>query len=88
MRRTGNDVLAPRLKLAGGDLANFSAFISEKWRANDWMWGRMDAVKSMVDIVTSRDRLPTPEVAFEAIRGAVAGRSRSETHRASSSWRG
>ena len=72
MRRTGNDVLAPRLKLAGGDLANFSAFISEKWRANDWMWGRMDAVKSMVDIVTSRDRLPTPEVAFEAIRGAVA----------------
>ncbi len=72
MRRTGNDALAPRLKLAGGDLANFSAFISEKWRANDWMWGRMDAVKSMVDIVTSRDRLPAPEVAFEAIRDAVA----------------
>ncbi len=72
MRRTGTDVLAPRLKLAGGDLANFSAFISEKWRANDWMWGRMDAVKSMVDIVTSRDRLPTPDVAFAAIQGAVS----------------
>jgi patatin-related protein len=36
------------LKLAGNELANFSAFLLERWRANDWMWGRMDAVPSLV----------------------------------------
>src|SRR6185312_4527409 len=40
-------------KLAGASLGNFSAFISERWRANDWMWGRLDAAKSIVDVTTT-----------------------------------
>lgn len=44
-------------KLAGASLGNFSAFISERWRANDWMWGRLDAAKSLVDVTTTKGRL-------------------------------
>ena len=44
-------------KLAGASLGNFSAFISERWRANDWMWGRLDAAKSIVDVTTTKGRL-------------------------------
>lgn len=61
-----------KLKLSGSDLANFSAFISQKWRANDWMWGRLDAAKSMVDVVCGGDRLPAdPEYALAVIEAAV-----------------
>ncbi|MEO5902016.1 MAG: patatin-like protein [Ilumatobacteraceae bacterium] len=62
-RFTTADLVAPHgavpaaSKLAGVSLANFSAFISERWRANDWMWGRLDAAKSIVDVVTSKGRL-------------------------------
>lgn len=38
-------------KLAGNDVANFAAFYRRSWRANDWMWGRVDAAKSIVDLV-------------------------------------
>ena len=37
------------LKLAGNKLANFSAFLVPEWRANDWLWGRLDAVPTLVD---------------------------------------
>jgi patatin-related protein len=37
------------LKLAGNELANFSAFLVAEWRANDWLWGRLDAVPTLVD---------------------------------------
>lgn len=39
------------LKLAGNELANFSAFLLSHWRANDWLWGRLDAVPTMVDLL-------------------------------------
>ena len=39
------------LKLAGNELANFSAFLLAHWRANDWLWGRLDAVPTMVDLL-------------------------------------
>ncbi|MGY1701239.1 patatin-like protein [Geodermatophilus sp. SYSU D00766] len=50
-------------KLAGNQLGNFGAFLSARWRANDWTWGRLDAARSLVDIVTQprasdEDRLP------------------------------
>ncbi|MEO5724430.1 MAG: DUF3376 domain-containing protein, partial [Ilumatobacteraceae bacterium] len=51
------DSLPARTKLAGSDLANFSAFLSQRWRANDWMWGRLDAAKSTVDMITSPGRM-------------------------------
>ncbi|SES75332.1 patatin-like protein [Geodermatophilus poikilotrophus] len=39
-------------KLAGNQLRNFAAFLSARWRLNDWTWGRLDAACSLVDIVT------------------------------------
>jgi predicted acylesterase/phospholipase RssA len=64
--------VAPRMKLAGSDLANFSAFISQRWRANDWMWGRLDAAKSIVDVVTARGRLGNdPDTQHAAVAAIV-----------------
>lgn len=40
--------LTARDKLAGNELANFAAFLSATWRANDWMWGRLDAASILV----------------------------------------
>jgi patatin-related protein len=45
------------LKLAGNELSNFSAFLREEWRANDWMWGRMDAVPTLVDLMVTPSSL-------------------------------
>ncbi len=39
-------------KLAGNQLANFAAFLSARWRLNDWIWGRLDAARSLIEIVT------------------------------------
>ena len=59
-------------KLAGSDLGNFSAFISQRWRANDWMWGRLDAAKSIVDLVTSTERLGNDvDAAFDSIESVM-----------------
>jgi patatin-related protein len=44
-------------KLAGGQLGNFTAFMSGRWRQNDWMWGEMDAAKSLLDIVLDPEQL-------------------------------
>jgi patatin-related protein len=46
-----------RDKLCGNELGNFAAFLSARWRINDWMWGRLDAVKSIVDLLIRPERL-------------------------------
>ncbi|SHG35247.1 patatin-related protein [Streptoalloteichus hindustanus] len=51
------DRLTPEEKLCGVDMGNFAAFCSGAWRANDWMWGRLDAVTSLVALLTDPDRL-------------------------------
>jgi hypothetical protein len=38
-------------KLAGNELKNFAAFYKASWRANDWMWGRLDAATSLMDLL-------------------------------------
>jgi hypothetical protein len=50
-RRTGGE------KLAGLQLSHFGAFYKRSWRANDWMWGRLDAVGSLLRIVMDPARL-------------------------------
>ncbi|WP_395310835.1 patatin-like protein [Mycobacterium sp. AMU20-3851] len=35
-------------KLAGMSLNRFGAFLKRSWRANDWIWGRLDAIKLMM----------------------------------------
>ncbi|SDJ70964.1 patatin-related protein [Actinopolyspora mzabensis] len=44
-------------KVRGSGLGNFGAFLSAKWRANDWMWGRLDAVAGLVPMLIEPDRL-------------------------------
>ena len=41
----------PDDKLAGVELAHFGAFLKRSWRANDWMWGRLDAAERLVRLV-------------------------------------
>ena len=42
---------APIDKLAGVELAHFGAFLKRSWRANDWMWGRLDAAERLVRLL-------------------------------------
>jgi patatin-related protein len=44
-------------KLAGLQLHHFGAFYKQSWRANDWLWGRLDGATRLVQIVLSPARL-------------------------------
>ena len=44
-------------KVRGGDLGNFGAFLSARWRANDWMWGRLDAASALTELLVAPQRL-------------------------------
>jgi len=41
----------PREKLAGVELAHFGAFLKGSWRANDWLWGRLDAAQRLLRLL-------------------------------------
>jgi patatin-related protein len=59
----------PDDKLAGMSLNRFGAILKRSWRANDWIWGRLDAVKLLMLILltpanlrsSSRGRPVSPE---------------------------
>jgi len=40
----GHPSITPDDKLAGMKLGHFGAFVKRSWRANDWLWGRVDGV--------------------------------------------
>lgn len=42
-------------KVAGAQLGHFAGFLKASWRANDWMWGRMDGSSHLVDLLLSPD---------------------------------
>ena len=39
--------------LQGADFANFGAFLSRSARENDYLWGRLDAIDRLFDILAS-----------------------------------
>ena len=41
----------PKAKLAGVELAHFGAFLKGSWRANDWLWGRLDAAQRLLRLL-------------------------------------
>jgi patatin-related protein len=49
--------LRPSDKLCGDELGNCAAFLSAKWRANDWTWGRLDAASTLVSLLLDPERL-------------------------------
>ena len=65
------------LKLAGNELANFSAFLRDNWRANDWMWGRLDAVPTLIDLMVTPGAIlrgaATHAERLSAIRQMIVG---------------
>ena len=40
----------PRDKLAGRTLMSFGAFLDERWRRNDMLWGRLDGAERLITI--------------------------------------
>jgi hypothetical protein len=42
---------SPRDKLTGVNLGHFAGFYRRSWRANDFMWGRLDAAARVVEIM-------------------------------------
>ena len=56
-------------KLTGMRLAHFAAFYKPSWRANDWMWGRLDAAGWLAQLLLDPSRLA---LAFPGGDGAAA----------------
>lgn len=46
-------------KLAGEELGHFGAFLKRSWRANDWLWGRLDASTFLFEVVACSGVAPT-----------------------------
>jgi patatin-related protein len=44
-------------KVAGIQLGHFGSFYKSSWRANDWMWGRMDGVMRLTQVLLNPARL-------------------------------
>jgi patatin-related protein len=72
----GSGGLSVEVKLAGNESANFSAFLRKDWRNNDWMWGRLDAVPTLVDLLLTSENftrgLSAGDTA-DSVRDLVAG---------------
>jgi hypothetical protein len=49
----------PREKLTGRALGHFAGFYRRSWRANDFMWGRLDAAARIVDLLVDPERAAT-----------------------------
>lgn len=51
------EISTPAQKLMGVGMAHFGAFVRRPWRANDWMWGRLDGAGWLVHVLLAPDRL-------------------------------
>jgi predicted acylesterase/phospholipase RssA len=78
----GHDARKPEEKLAGMDLDHFAAFLKQSWRANDWMWGRLDGLTWLHRILHSGELDPAQQAALEAAQRAIAWEELPEIARA------
>jgi len=46
-----------RQKLSGDALGHFAGFFKRSWRSNDILWGRLDAVCQLTELLFSQDRM-------------------------------
>ena len=65
----GNDA-QHRRKLAGTALFNFGAFLDERWRRNDIMWGRLDGAERLIKTL-----LPTSDEGTSVVREELIARA-------------
>lgn len=55
----GHPAKSPAKKLAGIKLGHFAGFLKRSWRANDWLWGRMDGVEHVLRALLDADLVVT-----------------------------
>ena len=67
-----------RQKLTGLQLQHFGAFYKRAWRANDWMWGRLDGAGWLVHVLLDPRRLrrladeaPNPDAFTDELKLAL-----------------
>ena len=83
----GHDAESPAAKLAGVKLSHFAGFLKRSWRANDWLWGRLDGVEHVLRAILDRDRIRTlGDEAIEAL-SAIAFGEGEETPVLEAAWR-
>lgn len=64
----GHKATTPDEKLAGMKLGHFAGFLKRSWRANDWLWGRLDGVEHLLNALLDVEHLRRLEdPAFEAL---------------------
>jgi predicted acylesterase/phospholipase RssA len=61
----------PREKLNGVGLNHFAGFYRRSWRANDFMWGRLDAAARIVEMLLDGAAAQTPAEAAATLAAAV-----------------
>jgi patatin-related protein len=69
--RKGFSRLEAQKKLSGDMAGNFGGFFKRSWRANDILWGRLDGVCQLVEILLTRKRLEcltSTESSLKAVR--------------------
>jgi len=57
-------------KLAGTSLAHFGAFLEERWRKNDILWGRLDGAERIISAVLRSDH-PQKEALIGEAQAAI-----------------
>ena len=62
---------APREKLAGRTLMSFGAFLDERWRQNDILWGRLDGTQRIITVLLPEKT--EPRIKSELIHQAQLG---------------
>jgi patatin-related protein len=64
-------------KVAGRQLGHFGAFYKRSWRANDWMWGRLDGATRLTQVIVDPTRLArlglSAHDAFERLKEIALG---------------
>lgn len=66
----GHQAEKPAAKLAGLKLGHFAGFLKRSWRANDWLWGRLDGVEHVLRATVDAKRLG--ELDVDVIAPALA----------------
>jgi patatin-related protein len=73
----GQVASSPDEKLAGMKLGHFGGFLKRSWRANDWLWGRLDGVEHVLRAVLDVERVGQVPGAADAL-AAIAFRREPE----------
>lgn len=75
----GHSARTPTRKLAGMKLNHFGGFLKRSWRANDWLWGRLDGVEHLLRAFVDEERLHELSYAHDTMPSAAPTLAAGET---------